>query len=115
MQTAEFLEQFDENIQNQIQENDPKELIEQAKPTNVPQVYIQNPIEINHNKPLIIIICGPSGAGKETAVEEYELSGKMNRIVSATTRDRRENERESDYVWMRKQREGEDLKTYHES
>lgn len=54
--------------------------------------------------PLLIVISGPSGVGKDTIVFEMEKRGvPFHFVVTATTRERRENETHGvDYLFMSK-------------
>lgn len=112
---ATFLDYLDQETLDRMHQVDPLKVLNKATPTEIPNVFVLRGVEIDPNKPTIIIISGPSGAGKETAVEDFEKSGEMKRIVSATTRPRRPNENEADYVWMRSKRDDESQEDYVEA
>lgn len=110
----DFRQYIDPELLKLIKRTDPVEYLEkESTATEIPNVYLEKEPEIDVNKPIVYIITGPSGAGKETAVKRMEESGRMPRIVSATTRDRRPGEDESDYIWMRKKNEDETIEEYH--
>ena len=57
-----------------------------------------------HSKPLLIVISGPSGAGKDTILQRMkERELPFHFVVTATTRPRRENEIDGrDYFFVSK-------------
>ena len=56
----------------------------------------------NNRSPLMVVISGPSGVGKDAVLERMRLLPReWHFIVTATTRERRPNERDgTDYVFM---------------
>ena len=59
----------------------------------------------NHPTPLLIVISGPSGAGKDTVVQRMKERGlPFHFVVTATTRPRRANELDGlDYFFVSKE------------
>lgn len=53
-------------------------------------------------QPLFVVLSGPSGAGKDAVLDELARRGhRFHRVVTCTTRDPRENEREGiDYYFI---------------
>src|SRR5574342_480011 len=57
--------------------------------------------DIHHPQPLLIVISGPSGAGKDTVMQRMQERGlPFHFVVTATTRPRRENEIEGKDYWF---------------
>jgi len=58
-----------------------------------------------HEKPLVIVISGPSGVGKDATIASLKKSGvRFHYIVTATTRKKRDNEIDGvDYYFMNKE------------
>ena len=57
--------------------------------------------DIHHPKPLLIVISGPSGAGKDTVVQRMKERGlPFHFVVTATTRPRRANETHGRDYWF---------------
>jgi guanylate kinase len=56
----------------------------------------------SHRRPLLVVLTGPSGAGKDAVLDELAKRGRrFYRVVTATTRQPRDNERDGvDYVFM---------------
>ena len=55
------------------------------------------------NQGQLVIVSGPSGVGKTTVAKELVESGTMERVVTATTRARRDDERDGvDYYFLTK-------------
>lgn len=61
--------------------------------------------ELRKPSPLLIVISGPSGAGKDTVMQRMQERGlPFHFVVTATTRPRRENEVEGkDYLFVSKE------------
>ncbi|HRQ25227.1 MAG TPA: guanylate kinase [Anaerolineales bacterium] len=66
---------------------------------------MSNSFEFRKPDPLLIIISGPSGVGKDTVVQRMKERGfPFHFIVTATTRERRENEVHGrDYLFVSKE------------
>lgn len=61
----------------------------------------------------LLIITGPSGAGKDTLVAEIlRADSRFVRVATATTRDIRPSEQSDAYVWMRQPYESESESEY---
>lgn len=60
--------------------------------------------DILHPQPLLIVISGPSGVGKDSVVKELlKRNANMDFVVTATSRARRENEQDGvDYFFITK-------------
>lgn len=90
------------------------DLISSSLPTDLPQIYRYREVEFSEDKPWIICVIGPSGAGKDSIIGPAMKEGLLHMAVTATTRDRREGESEEAQVWMRKRREDEKtVEEYH--
>ena len=63
---------------------------------------ISNPIQPNHPQPLLIVISGPSGVGKDTVIQRMkERKLPFHFVVTATTRPARSEERDGvDYFFL---------------
>jgi guanylate kinase len=64
-----------------------------------------NSFKLNQPNPLLIVISGPSGVGKDSVVQRMKERGfPFHFVVTATTRDRRENEVHGrDYLFVSKE------------
>lgn len=62
--------------------------------------------DLYHPEPLLVVISGPSGVGKDVLVRELMRRGKpMHFVVTATTREKRESEVDGvDYIFVSEQR-----------
>lgn len=59
------------------------------------------PFELRSPNPLLIVISGPSGVGKDTVVQRMKERGfPFHFVVTATTRGRRENETHGKDYWF---------------
>jgi guanylate kinase len=60
---------------------------------------------VHHPQPLLIVISGPSGAGKDTVMQRMQERGlPFHFVVTATTRGKRPNEMEGkDYIFVGKE------------
>lgn len=87
-------------------------LIEPSEPTSVHNVFRNGETTylFDAKKPLIIDIFGPSGAGKDTITRLNDYS--IGDVRIATSRQRREGEREEAYVWMGDKQSGESEEDY---
>ncbi len=57
--------------------------------------------DLHHPQPLLIVISGPSGAGKDTVVQRMKERGlPFHFVVTATTRPRRANETHGKDYWF---------------
>ena len=57
--------------------------------------------DIHHPQPLLIVISGPSGAGKDTVVQRMQERGlPFHFVVTATTRPKRANETHGKDYWF---------------
>ncbi len=57
--------------------------------------------DIHHPQPLLIVISGPSGAGKDTVVQRMKERGlPFHFVVTATTRPKRANETHGKDYWF---------------
>ena len=63
---------------------------------------ISESVQQNNNQPLVVILTGPSGVGKDAALNELKKSERpWHYVVTATTRPRRHNETDGvDYIFM---------------
>jgi len=63
---------------------------------------ISESVQQNNNQPLVVILTGPSGVGKDAALNELKkLERPWHYVVTATTRPRRHNETDGvDYIFM---------------
>lgn len=60
-----------------------------------------NTFELRKTSPLLIVISGPSGVGKDTVVQRMKERGfPFHFVVTATTRERRENEVHGRDYWF---------------
>ncbi len=61
--------------------------------------------DLPHPRPLLIVISGPSGVGKDTVLQRMKERGlPFHFVVTATTRPRRPNEvHERDYIFVSKE------------
>lgn len=90
-------------------------LIDSSIPSQIDGVYQVLPtIELDSNKPIVFIVVGPSGAGKDTLVDYLVSENLVRKLRTATSRPRRieENEPEDSYVWMRSKRDDESDEEY---
>jgi guanylate kinase len=67
-------------------------------------MWMSNSFKLNQPNPLLIVISGPSGVGKDSVVQRMKERGfPFHFVVTATTRDRRENEVHGrDYLFVSK-------------
>ena len=73
-----------EELQKQY---DPIEyLIYRAQKTEIPFVYKNRELNFDPNLPLIIIVFGPGGAGKDTITEPLYDDGAVYKVQTATSR-----------------------------
>ena len=57
--------------------------------------------ELRKPNPLLIVISGPSGVGKDSVVQRMKERGfPFHFVVTATTRDKRENETNGKDYWF---------------
>ena len=57
--------------------------------------------DVHHPQPLLIVISGPSGAGKDTVVQRMQERGlPFHFVVTATTRPKRANETHGKDYWF---------------
>lgn len=68
-------------------------------------IFYADRIKLYHNmqdKPLVIVISGPSGVGKDATIASMKKSGaRFHYVVTATTRAKRDNETEGvDYYFL---------------
>lgn len=65
----------------------------------------ESDFDIHHTEPLLIVISGPSGAGKDTVMQRMKERGlPFHFVVTATTRPRRANEvHGKDYLFVTKE------------
>ena len=63
---------------------------------------ISESVQQHNNQPLVVILTGPSGVGKDAALNELKKSERpWHYVVTATTRPRRHNETNGvDYIFM---------------
>ncbi len=62
---------------------------------------MSNTFELRKPNPLLIVISGPSGVGKDTVVQRMKERGfPFHFVVTATTRERRENEVHGRDYWF---------------
>lgn len=62
--------------------------------------------DVNARQPLVIVISGPSGSGKDTVVQRMQERGlRFHFVVTATTRPRRPNEVHGKDYWFVSQAE----------
>jgi guanylate kinase len=56
----------------------------------------------SNNAPLLVVLTGPSGAGKDAVLDELARRGhRFHRVITATTRPARDNERDGiDYFFL---------------
>jgi len=65
----------------------------------------ESEFDLHHPQPLLIVISGPSGVGKDSVVNRMKARGlPVHFVVTATTRERRENEvHGKDYFFVSKE------------
>lgn len=80
--------------------------------TDIPLIFRAKPFVRRPALPLWVTLIGPSGAGKDTIKNQLLQTGKFAHVKTATSRLPRHKETDSDYVWMRQQKEGEPLAAY---
>lgn len=80
-------------------------------PTNFPGIYKNKEPNLRPKLPFLFVLIGPTKSGKTTFLNY--LSSFYNRIITATSRPRRENESENAYIWMiDKKLENENIDEY---
>lgn len=105
--------QLSSDLLSRMQGADPiKFLITNSRFSEIEQVYINRDTPLDLSKKTIIVITGPTGSGKDTILEPYENDPRFSRVITATTREKREGEDDSEYIWMRKKREDESQQDY---
>jgi len=82
------------------------------KATNIPLIFSAKPFWRHANKPLWVSLIGPSGAGKDTIKSRLLHSGRFHYVLTATNRHPRNDEKSSDYIWMRAPYENEPTHAY---
>lgn len=89
-------------------------LLEKAEKTEIPLIYLNKKPEINPDLPIVFILIGPSGSGKDTISDSLYSEGVVVRATTATGRPRREEEGEPEerHIWMRTKREDETVEAY---
>ncbi|MDQ3098715.1 MAG: hypothetical protein M3Q44_03135 [bacterium] len=89
-------------------------LLEKAKETDIPLIYLNKIPNIDPNLPTVFLLIGPSGSGKDAISDSLYKSDHIIRATTATSRARRmdENEPEERHIWMRVQRKDETLEEY---
>ncbi len=87
-------------------------LLDKAKKTDIPLIYLNKEPEIFSGKPLVFFLIGPSGSGKDSLAGPLFESGDVVHAVTATSRMIRNEEDPARYVWMRQQRENESEQDY---
>jgi guanylate kinase len=61
----------------------------------------ESKFDLPHSNPLLIVISGPSGAGKDTVIDEMKKRGlPFHFVVTATTRPRRDTEVQGRDYWF---------------
>jgi guanylate kinase len=61
----------------------------------------ESDFDLHHPRPLLIVISGPSGAGKDTVMQRMKERGlPFHFVVTATTRPRRANETHGKDYWF---------------
>jgi guanylate kinase len=95
-------------------------LLANATPTDESALYQNRRPEIVEDAPLLLLISGPSGAGKDTIISHLiEDDHSVIEARAATNRERRTDpdryEPEDKYVWMRPRRTGETEAEYHKA
>lgn len=74
-----------------------------ALPDSTPEPNLHTNLEGSHQRrPLLIVLSGPSGVGKDAVLSRMKESARpFHRVVTATTRPRRANERDGvDYHFL---------------
>ena len=69
-------------------------------------------LEYDPTKKTLIVLIGGSGSGKDTIMDAILEQGNAIHVQTATSRNIRKGEDPNKYLWMRKQREGEDFEEY---
>jgi guanylate kinase len=81
-------------------------------PSLYPAVYENIKVEKDPDKKLVMLLTGFTCSGKDTVMEAMEETGRVFHVVTATSRQRREGEPESKYVWMRERKVDETEEEY---
>lgn len=63
----------------------------------------RNPISVKVNLPVVLGITGLSGAGKDTIANQLAIDGRFELVKSYTTRERRERDMGTPYVYISKE------------
>lgn len=113
MATAQMPQEYEQEMAN----NPPRGLLTRDKVENfdVEGVYVNHECasQALNKLPWIFCVIGPSGAGKDTIVKPALDSGIVHKAKTATTRERRTNEAEDAYIWIRANiKEGESLENF---
>jgi guanylate kinase len=89
-------------------------LLTPAQKTNSPFLYVNKLITTVPGRPLLVILFGPGGVGKDSLARGILTSSSISKVRTATSRPRRESENESEdaYVWMRARKELESEQEY---
>lgn len=99
----------------------PLDLIDRCERTKHFNIFAAQPLQIDKNKPTIVVVIGPSGGGKDTLVNPLIEQKLGVKVRTATSRARRQikygadrDEPQNDYTWMREPFPFEDMDTYKE-
>ena len=69
-------------------------------------------LEYDPTKKTLLVLIGGSGSGKDTIMDAILEQGNATHVQTATSRDIRKGENPNKYLWMSKQREGEEFEEY---
>lgn len=90
-------------------------ILSQSTPTEFLSIHSLHENIHNPHLPYIFLFFGPSASGKNSVIEKLKELDFIEYATTATSRERRDGEAESTYIWMRKQLALESREEYYKN